>query len=191
MSSNNKDKGVRILKVFIAGPRAINQLDENICVKLESICKKKYDVLVGDADGIDSSIQKFLNEKKYKNVTIFASKGVARNNYGSWKIENVKVEDNVTGFDFYATKDLSMAKDADIGFMIWNGKSKGTFNNIINLLNLSKKVVLYYIPTKKFYQFKEMCDLDNFLNTNVKLDSKLKKLLPKKEVKQFVQSCLF
>lgn len=182
---------MRVLKVFIAGPRAINELDENICIKLNSICEKNYDVLVGDADGIDSSIQKFLKEKDYKNVTVFASKGIARNNYGNWKIENVVVDDNVTGFDFYATKDLSMAQNADIGFMIWNGKSKGTFNNMINLLNLEKEVILYYVHTKKIYQFKEMRHLEDFLNTNVKLDSKLKKLLPKKEVKQFAQACIF
>lgn len=182
---------MRILRIFIAGPRAINELDKNINIKLDSICEKSYEVLVGDADGIDSSIQKFLNKKNYKNVTVYASKGIARNNYGDWKIENVKVDENITGFDFYATKDLSMAQNADIGFMIWNGKSKGTFNNIINLLNLGKDVILYYVPTKKFYQFKKMSDLDNFINTNVKLDSKLKKLLPKKEEKQFVQACMF
>ncbi len=84
-----------------------------------------------------------------------------------------------------------MAKRADIGFMIWNGKSKGTFNNMINLLNLEKEVILYYVPNQKFYQFKTMKDLNNFLNTNVKLDSKLKKLLPKRDINQFVQACLF
>ena len=72
-----------------------------------------------------------------------------------------------------------------------NGKSKGTFNNIINLLNLEKKVILYYIPNQKFYQFKTMKDLNNFLNTNVKLDSKLEKLLNKRDINQFVQACLF
>lgn len=75
--------------------------------------------------------------------------------------------------------------------MIWNGKSKGTFNNMINLLNLEKEVILYYVLAKKFYQFKQMSDFDNFLNTNVKLDSQLKKMLSKKEVKQFVQACMF
>lgn len=180
-----------ILKIFIAGPRAIKELDKNIFVKLENICVKNYDVLVGDADGIDSSIQKFLQLKSYKNVTVFASKGIARNNYGNWKIEKVEVANNVTGFEFYAQKDLEMAEKANIGFMIWNGKSKGTFNNIINLLNLEKKVILYYIPNQKFYQFKTMKDLNNFLNTNVKLDSKLEKLLNKRDINQFVQACLF
>ena len=36
-----------------------------------------------------------------------------------------------------------------------------------------------------------MRHLEDFLNANVKLDSKLKKLLPKKEGKQFAQACMF
>lgn len=68
------------MKVFIAGPRAITELDENIYLKLNSICDKNYDVLVGDADGIDTSIQKYLQSKLYKNVRVFASKGIVRNN---------------------------------------------------------------------------------------------------------------
>lgn len=179
------------LKIFIAGPRAIKEIDENVSMKLQNILEKEYDVLVGDADGIDSSVQKLLNKQNYKKVTVYASKGIARNNYGDWKIKNVIVEGNLAGFDFYAQKDLEMAKDSDIGFMIWNGKSKGTFNNMINLLNLEKKVILYYVPTQKFYQFQQMNDLEEFINVNVKLDSKLKKMLPQKEIKQFVQACLF
>ena len=169
----------------------IKELDEKVYRKLNSICEKEYNVLVGDADGIDSSVQKFLKEKKYKNVTIFASNGMARNNYGNWEIENVIVDNNITGFDFYAQKDLEMAKNADIGFMIWNGKSKGTFNNMINLLNLEKEVILYFVPNQKFYYFKAMKDLNNFLKTNVKLDNRLKKLLPNKEIKEFIQVCIF
>lgn len=182
---------MKTLKIFIAGPRAIKELDENIIIKLKNICEKNYDVLVGDADGIDSGIQKFLSQREYKNVIVFASKGIARNNYGDWKIENVQVDNNITGFDFYAQKDLEMARNADIGFMIWNGKSKGTFNNMINLLNLEKEVILYYIPSQKFYQFKTIDDLKSFSDANVKLDNKLKKLLPKRDIKKFVQVCLF
>lgn len=179
------------MKVFIAGPRAINEIDTNVCMKLKNICEKKYDVLVGDAYGIDSSIQKFLSQKKYKKVTVFASKGMARNNYGNWKVEDVKVNDNVKGFDFYVQKDLTMVKNTDIGFMIWNGESKGTFNNIINLLKLEKEVILYYVPTRKFYHFKQMSDLDTFLEINVKLDTRLKKLLAKTKFTQFIQARLF
>lgn len=84
-----------------------------------------------------------------------------------------------------------MARRADIGFMIWNGKSRGTFNNMINLLNFEKEVVLYYVPNHQFYCFKNMTELNNFIDNNIKLDNKLKKLLPSKPVAQFAQACLF
>ena len=73
-------------------------------------------------DGIDSSVQEYLSQRKYKNVKLYASNGIARNNYGNWRVENVEVDSNIKGFDFYAQKDLQMVKDADIGFMIWNGR---------------------------------------------------------------------
>ena len=162
-----------------------------IWIKLENICKKEYEVLVGDADGIDSSVQKFLNKQNYRNVTVYASKGIARNNYGNWRIKNVTVNENVTGFEFYAKKDFEMAKNSDIGFMIWNGTSRGTFNNMINLLKLGKNVILYYTPNQKFYQIKNINELEKFLSTNVNLNNKLKKMLPPQKTKQFVQVCLF
>ena len=39
-----------------------------------------------------------------------------------------------------------MAEAADYGFMLWDGESKGTLNNIFNLLELGKKVVVYFSP---------------------------------------------
>ena len=168
------------MKVFIAGPRAVTELDTNVIKQLEKIYNSNYTVIVGDADGIDSSVQRYFYSKNYQNVCVFASKGIARNNVGDWKIENVVVDNNVRGFDFYVAKDLEMAKQSDYGFMIWNGESKGTFNNIINLINLNKEVLVYYIPTEKFYIIKDMEDLDNFAGQNKRLSSKLLKLIPKK-----------
>ena len=135
---------MRSLKVFIAGPRAIKELDKNISIKLENICAKNYDVLVGDADGIDSSVQKFLQIKSYRNVTVFASKGIARNNYGNWEIETVEVDNNVTGFDFYAQKDLEMANKADIGFMICNVNRCQNFNFVLAIICTAKFALLNY-----------------------------------------------
>ena len=139
------------MKVFIAGPRAINSLDEKIKKRLTDIVNQEFTVLVGDADGVDNNVQQFFNNINYKDVLVYASKGIARNNIGNWSIENVEVKDNVHGFNFYAAKDIKMAEDADYGFMIWNGESKGTLNNIINLTRFNKKVILYFTPHKKFY----------------------------------------
>ena len=85
---------------------------------------QNFTVLVGDANGVDKQIQTYCYARNYKNVKVFNSNGKTRNNIGNWDVVNVKVSDNVKGFDFYAAKDLEMAKQADYGFMIWNGKVK-------------------------------------------------------------------
>lgn len=191
MLDYDKNQKEVILKIFIAGPRAIKSLDKNIINKIDNICKKNYEIIVGDADGIDSSVQEYLSQRKYKNVKLYASNGIARNNYGNWRVENVEVDSNIKGFDFYAQKDLQMVKDADIGFMIWNGKSKGTFNNMVNLLNMKKEVILYYIIDKKFYKISNEKELSKFLSANVKLDNKLLKVLDNAKKSKFEQVCLF
>ena len=179
------------LKVFIAGPRAINELNENVCKKLNNICEKKYEILIGDSFGIDSKVQNFLNNKQYKKVTVYASGNRVRNNYGNWIVQNVSVNSNEKGFDFYAHKDLEMAKNADIGFMIWNGNSRGTFNNIVNLLQMNKEVVLYYEETKSFYDFKCIEDFIKCFKTNIMMNNKLKQIVNKIERNKFVQVGLF
>jgi len=174
------------MKVFIAGARAVNELAPDVIKRLEKIYNNGYTVIVGDADGVDSCVQKYFCSKDHQNVTVFASNGKARNNIGNWHVENVVVEGNIKGFDFYVAKDLEMAKQADYGFMIWNGESRGTFNNIINLINLGKEVLVYHIPTEKFYTIKTMEDLERFVGQNGGLSSKLLKLMPKK-VTEYVQ----
>ena len=138
------------MKVFIAGPRAVSKLDNFVEERLYNIYNNNFTVLVGDASGVDKSIQNFYLNLKYKNVIVFASEGKARNNIGNWQVENVNVDEKLKGFDFYAQKDIAMAKNADYGFMIWNGKSKGTLNNVINLILNNKKVLIYFIPKNKF-----------------------------------------
>jgi hypothetical protein len=144
------------VNIFIAGPRAIKTIDKKVDEGLKKIIKRKFTVLVGDANGMDKAIQQFFYEHHYQDVFVYASQGKARNNVGNWPIQSVEVSDKVKGFDFYAAKDKSMAENADYGFMIWNGKSKGTLNNIINLTKQNKKVLLYYTPHKKFYMISEM-----------------------------------
>jgi len=129
----------------------VKKLDKCIEEKLANVIKNNFTLLVGDATGVDKLTQQFMHRNRYSNVTVYASQGKARNNLGNWEIENVTVGDNVKGFSFYSAKDLKMAEDADYGFMIWNGNSKGTLNNIINLTRLNKRVLVYLIPHKKFY----------------------------------------
>lgn len=148
------------MNIFIAGPRAIKTLNKAVKERLENILNQNFTIFVGDANGIDKQVQQFCFENQYNSVKIFATNGKARNNIGKWEVENVEVPSTVKGFDYYAAKDLEMAKQADYGFMIWNGKSKGTLNNMYNLVKFNKKVLVYLTSTKLFYVITTTQDIE-------------------------------
>ena len=152
------------MKVFIGGPLKIRTLKPDVISKLNSIIKKKYKVLIGDANEIDKTIQNYFLNRKYENVEIF-SVNEFRNNLGGWKSNIIKVETKVKNREYYAIKDRKMAEIADVGFMIWNKKSQGTLNNILNLLILEKKVCLFIHQESKLVLLKEVKDLENIIIT--------------------------
>lgn len=148
------------MKIFIAGARSIKSLDDLVVERLNSICKKRYEILVGDCRGVDTAVQKHCFSLSYDNVTVFASDGNARNNIGGWRVEAVPVEPGKKGFDFYRQKDIAMADAADYGFMIWDGRSKGTYKNISTLLEQGKRVLLYMQPDKEMRVLRSKDDID-------------------------------
>lgn len=118
------------MKVFIGGSIGINYLEYAVKDELDKYMSGELEILVGDAYGIDSLVQRYLIEYGYDNVTVYASNGRARNNIGGWKIKAIEVPSGVFGRDFYTYKDIAMTADCDFALMIWNGKSQGTLNNI-------------------------------------------------------------
>lgn len=152
------------MKIFIAGARSITNLDEVVKKRMLSIYQKGFDVLVGDCYGVDTSVQKFYSDLHYNNVTVYASNGKARNNIGCWDICIVPVSSTVKGFDFYKQKDIAMANNADYGFMVWDGKSKGTLNNIFNLISQNKTVLVYFQPAKQMVIVKNFGDLNKLID---------------------------
>ncbi len=148
--------------VFIAGPLQIRTLDRNIKDRLDNIIRNKIEVLVGDANGIDKAVQEYLYLKKYINVTIYCI-NAPRNNIGNWKTKPIPCGDAKISFSEYVKKDIAMAQDTDFGFMIWNGKSNGTLNNTLNLLEQGKKTRLYLKPAQKFYSIVKLKDFEELL----------------------------
>lgn len=127
------------MKVFISGSISIKKLPKYAVEKIENIIKKGFLVLVGDAKGIDSLVQKYLHKKGYKNVIVYFAGNELRNNFGSWKTNQVISSNNEKGRNLYTLKDIQMANDADYGLMIWDGKSEGTLNNISIMQTKKKK----------------------------------------------------
>jgi hypothetical protein len=116
------------------------------------------DVVVGDAGGADSEVQRFFAKLGYGNVTVFASDGRARNNHGRWEVEYVSVDRGVKGFDYYKVKDEAMTRVADCGYMIWDGASKGTLRDIIHLIGLRKTCSVYLTEERRNIT---LCDDDD------------------------------
>lgn len=94
---------------------------------------------------------------------MFCAGNQCRNNVGNWKTTAVSADANEKGFDFYASKDLRMAREADYGLMIWDAKSRGTLNNILNLLDESKSVLVFFSPDRSFHTIRNDQDLSALL----------------------------
>ena len=131
------------MKVFIGGSIGSKYLDYTVKNELDKYMNSKFEILIGDAYGVDCLVQRYLNEHGYGNVTVYASNGRARNNVGGWKVECVDVPSGVYGRDFYTYKDVAMTNACDFALMVWNGKSQGTRNNILRLIHAGKSVTVY------------------------------------------------
>jgi len=127
------------MKVFISGSIKIKEIPLCAIEKIESIINKKFDVIIGDAKGVDLLVQKYLHKKLYENVTVYYAGDEIRNNYGNWKTKQVLSKSNEKGRDLYTLKDIEMANDADYGLMIWDGESKGTLANIKEMQTKNKR----------------------------------------------------
>ena len=58
-----------------------------------------------------------------------------------------------------------MAEIADYGFILWDGKSIGSLNNIVELLQLNKPSLVYHSQKKEFFKIKSIADLENILSS--------------------------
>jgi hypothetical protein len=145
--------------VFIGGSRRIARLDEDIRFRADNIIRQKMRVLIGDANGADKAMQQYFVNRRYTNVVVYCMGEICRNNLGNWSVRHIESGRNGRDFAYYATKDLEMAKEASYGFMIWDGKSKGTLNNILNLLQQQKKVLVYFSPDRTCYALRSIDDI--------------------------------
>lgn len=165
-------------KVFVSGSMQIKNLDTNVRMRINKIVTSNFDVIIGDADGVDSSIQQLLSDQKAASVTVYCSGPQPRNNIGGWPVKRVDTQFEPGTRAFFTAKDLCMADDADYGLMIWDAKSTGTLSNVIELLYRKKKSVVYVNKIKEFLNICKVEDLEKLIGymseaTFLKADTKL------------------
>jgi hypothetical protein len=151
-------------KVFIAGSRQLSRLNADVKHRIDTMIEKGFTVLVGDANGTDKAVQGYLAAKGYRDVIVHCMADNCRNNLAGWPTREVAAPKGARIFTYYATKDEVMAAEAAYGLMLWNGESKGTLNNIINLVRQNKPVVVYLAPRRTFQNLHSTSDVMDLLS---------------------------
>ena len=149
--------------VFFSGSRKISRLNQLVRSRIDNVIKQRFHIVVGDANGADKAMQSYLTDQKYENVTIYCANGSCRNNIGDWDAKAIPVPEGLSGRDYYTQKDLAMAKDADYGFVLWDGKSVGSVNNILKMIEFNKPVVVFLTHKHEFFTLKDISDVFDLL----------------------------
>ncbi len=145
--------------IFLSGSMSLSNVG-SIEYVLKNIITEQLNVIIGDANGIDKSIQRFFKDNNYDKVTIYCSGNKCRNNVGTWDVVNVIVNKSLTGREFYTVKDKKMSEVADCGFVIWDEHSLGSKNNIIELVKQQKPTLVYLSHQRKLVMVYNVYDVD-------------------------------
>lgn len=137
-------------KIFISGSMRIKRIDNKVEERIDNIINSNFPILIGDADGADTSVQELVNSKEYKNVIVYCSGDRVRNNIGRWEVRKIRTAYKKNSRLFFTAKDIEMAKACDYGLMVWDLKSTGTLNNVYELVSRGKKSLVFVNKTKEF-----------------------------------------
>lgn len=146
-------------KVFLSGSIKIKSLSSEVIVRLNNMIRNNLQIMIGDAKGADLAFQEFFHDQNYKKVTIYCV-GSARNNVSDWDTEAIITKLRPGTRAYYTAKDEIMAQTCDLGFMVWDTTSLGTLKNVIELLKLNKKSVVYIHSKNTFIDVKSLHDLE-------------------------------
>lgn len=149
--------------VFIAGSISISRLHEKVQERINKIVSSDFDVVVGDADGADTSIQECLKRHHADKVTVYCSGDVPRNNVAKWPVRNIASKAKAGSRAYFTAKDLEMARASDYGLMVWDCKSTGTLSNVIELLREKKKSLVFVNKNKDFVTISDKGGLEHLL----------------------------
>ena len=149
--------------VFIAGSMNIKNLDPKVKERIDNIVSQEFEVVVGDAEGADASIQWHLFNLGNSKTTVYCSGSRPRNNVGDWLVRCVNTSHAEGSRAFFTAKDIQMAETADFGLMIWDTKSTGTLSNVLELLARKKKSVVFVNKAKLFKNVGDVQQLEDLL----------------------------
>ncbi len=151
--------------VFLAGSMKIKNLHPHFVERISNIVADEMQIVVGDANGADTSIQKELHRQRAEKVTVYCSSDIPRNNVGNWKVNRVYASADPGTRAFFTAKDIMMADVADFGLMLWDTASTGTLSNVFELIKGEKKCVVFVNKEQRFINVKAPNDILSLVAT--------------------------
>lgn len=157
------------MKVFISGSKETARyyrvrLPYPIREKLDKYMEDETEIITGDCMGIDTDVQKYLNDNGYRNVTVYVAgrNRPSRHNEGKWEEKHFDAS-YFNGYSMRVEKDIHLAEDADVGFAVWDEESKGTFVNLVCLLAQGKTCEVFSLKQQKWLEIKTISDLEAYV----------------------------
>lgn len=141
-------------KVFISGSISIKKLPIEVINSIKKIIENKIQILVGDADGIDTLIQDFCLNENYTNLTVYSISAIPRYKASNeFKFKHIFPDEEIKKERArQQEKDKAMTLDSEFSFVVWDGKSKGSYANLIRALENNKKIKIYDNTAKYFFE---------------------------------------
>lgn len=127
------------MNAFVGGSKTITRLKAEAISAIDELRAANAHILIGDCFGADKLVQQYLYDNGYTNVTVYVSGYKVRNNVGAFPVKYIDCG-GLKGYKFYQQKDIAMADDADVGLMLWDGKTRGTEQNIVYMKSKGKSV---------------------------------------------------
>lgn len=141
--------------IFISGKvKYDHKIESSLKDEIDAIVKSGAKIHIGDAPGADTRVQEYLAEKKYKNVIVYTTDLLARNNIGNWPVNNISSDGLSDEREIRRQKDIAMTNASNKGLaisLIDDRPDSATSLNIDRLIKANKKVKLYDYKTGKYY----------------------------------------
>jgi len=139
-------------KVFISGSISIKKLPQEVKNSINKIIEQNFEILIGDAKGLDSLVQDYCSSLNYKNVTIYSIYLFPRYKASDiFKVKYIEVQNNIKRErERQREKDKAMTFDSEFTFTIWDSKSKGSYENILRAFDNNKKIKVYLFGKNLF-----------------------------------------
>ena len=155
------------MKVFCNGAQMSCGRENIVTHKIDEYISTQSDFFVSDYNYGDYEMQKYLFDKKYKNVTIVFMRDSdeydewPRKNLGEWPYRMFLRRQYEYSLD--PSIDCAMAEECDEGFFAWNGMDIDVFVGMLAFLGCGKKCSIYNTKSGNIKVVNRLEDLQTYI----------------------------